>query len=199
MNTGDRMWMAILAVLFLYGCGPTKTPKTTTPESSPSASTPASTSGDTGKKETAGATTPPKADPTPKPEVEKKQEKKEEPKYITVQHILIGFQGSLRGKPITRTKEEAKTLAEELLKKAKAGEDFDTLVKEHTDDSHPGIYKMANHGVPGDRGNGVRPRGEMVPAFGNVGFPLAVGEVGMAAYDPPRNSPFGWHIVKRVE
>ena len=186
--------MAILAVLFLYGCGPTKTPKTTTPESSPSASTPASTSGDTGKKETAGATTPPKADPTPKPEAEKK----EEPKYITVQHILIGFQGSVRGKSITRTKEEAKTLAEELLKKAKAGEDFDTLVKEHTDDSHPGIYKMANHGVPGDRANRVYSRGQMVPAFGNVGFPLDVGGVGMAAHDP-RNSPYGWHIVKRVE
>jgi parvulin-like peptidyl-prolyl isomerase len=38
----------------------------------------------------------------------------------------------------------------------------------------------------------------MVPAFGNVGFSLAPGEIGMAEYDP-RTSPYGWHIIKRLE
>jgi hypothetical protein len=125
-----------------------------------------------------------------------------EPSHITVQHILIGFKGSVRGKDITRTKEEAEELAKELLAKAKAGEDFLQLVIEHTDDSPPGIYHMANFG---ERGNSrpARPedmvfkRGEMVPAFGNTGFPLKVGETGLAEFDP-MNSPFGWHIVKRI-
>jgi foldase protein PrsA len=123
---------------------------------------------------------------------------KPEPDRITVQHILIGFEGSLRGKTITRTKAEAQALAEELLKKAQAGEDFDALVKEFTDDSHPGIYSMANHGVPADRTKQEYSRGRMVAAFGDVGFPLEVGEVGMAAHDPQK-SPYGWHIIKRIK
>jgi len=126
------------------------------------------------------------------------QEQAKGPDYISVQHILIGFQGSLPGKPVSRTKEEAEQLANEIFAKAKAGEDFDALVKEYTDDAYPGIYKMANFGVPADRANMVYPREGMVPAFGNVGFPLAVGEIGMAAYNP-QESPYGWHIIKRVE
>ncbi|MCK5619541.1 MAG: peptidylprolyl isomerase, partial [Candidatus Krumholzibacteria bacterium] len=70
-----------------------------------------------------------------------------EPDYITVQHILIGFSGSLPGKPITRTKEEARVLAEEIFNRAQAGENFDALVREYTDDSFPGKYKMANFGL----------------------------------------------------
>ena len=41
-------------------------------------------------------------------------------------------------------------------------------------------------------------RDEMVPAFGDVGFALAVGEIGLAAYDQT-SSPFGWHVIKRLE
>jgi hypothetical protein len=121
-----------------------------------------------------------------------------EPDYITVQHILIGFEGSVPGKSITRTREEAATLAGEILARAQGGEDFDAMVKEYTDDAYPGIYKMANLGVQADIDNGVYPRDQMVPAFGDAGFPLAVGEIGMAGFDPAR-SPYGWHVVKRVE
>lgn len=122
----------------------------------------------------------------------------EEPDYATVQHILIGFEGSVPGKPITRSQEDAQKLAEDLLKRAQGGENFDALVKEYTDDAHPGIYKMANLGIAADPATGVFPRDRMVPAFGDVGFPLAVGKIGMAAFDPQK-SPYGWHIVKRVE
>jgi len=125
-------------------------------------------------------------------------EKAMEPDYITVQHILIGFEGSVPGKGITRTKEEAETLAGEILARAQGGEDFDAMVKEYTDDAYPGIYKMANFNAQPDMANQVYPRGQMVPAFGDTGFPLAVGEIGMAVYDAQK-SPYGWHIVKRVE
>jgi hypothetical protein len=125
-------------------------------------------------------------------------QKAPEPDYITVQHVLIGFSGSLPGKPITRTREEARTLAEEIYKRAQAGEDFDALVKEYTDDSFPGKYKMANFGLPASPDQKIFARGQMVNAFGDVGFPLAVGEVGMAEYDP-QLSKYGWHIIKRIE
>ena len=121
-----------------------------------------------------------------------------EPDRVTVQHILIGFTGSIPGKQITRSRGEAQQLAEEVLKRAQDGEAFDALVRENTDDSAPGIYKMANRGVPPDPTQKRFARDSMVAAFGDVGFPLDVGQIGMAAYDP-RKSPFGWHIIKRIE
>lgn len=119
-----------------------------------------------------------------------------EPDHIKVQHCLIGFKGSLPGKNLTRTKEEAEKLAKDLFERAKKGEDFDAIVKQHTDDTHPGIYGMSNRGKL--RKPGYYPRERMVPAFGDTGFPLQVGEVGLAAYDS-KKSPYGWHIVKRIE
>jgi len=119
-----------------------------------------------------------------------------QPEHITIQHVLIGFVGTVPGKNITRTQDEAKKLAEDVLARAKKGENFDALVKQYTDDSAPGIYSMANHGVA--PGQGEYARAGMVPAFGDAGFPLAIGEIGMAAYDKT-SSPFGWHIVKRIK
>lgn len=124
-----------------------------------------------------------------------------EPAYITVQHCLIGFQGATTG--VTRTREEAEALAMELLEKAKNGESFEQIVQKYTDDSPPGIYKMANHGFEGNMTSSivsrrVFERGAMVAAFGDTGFPLQVGEFGLAAYDR-QTSPFGWHIIKRIK
>jgi len=121
-----------------------------------------------------------------------------EPEFISVQHILIGFKDSVPGKNITRTKEEARLLANDVLKRARAGEDYDNLVAEFTDDAVPGIYKMANFGLPADMANGVFARDRMVQAFGDVGFPLKIGEIGLADFDPVK-SQYGWHIIKRVE
>lgn len=123
---------------------------------------------------------------------------KEEPQVIAVQHILIAFEGSLPGRSIPRTQEEAKVLADEIFGKAKSGADYDALVKENTDDAYPGIYKMSNFDAQGDMEQGVFPRARMVPAFGNVGFKLEVGEVGLAEFNS-QTSPYGWHIIKRVE
>ncbi len=120
-----------------------------------------------------------------------------EPDYITVQHCLIGFRGSVPGKPISRSKEEARALATQLLADAKAGANFEEVIRKNTNDSPPGIYKMANYGkMPTEKG--TFERDGMVPAFGNTGFPLQVGEYGLAEYDS-RQSPFGWHIIKRIE
>ena len=116
--------------------------------------------------------------------------------HIQVQHVLIGFKGSVRGKNITRSQEEAKALAADILARARKGEDFAALVKKYTDDAFPGIYGMNNTGVA--KGPGEFDRAGMVKAFGDTSFSLKVGEIGMAEYDP-QTSPFGWHIVKRLK
>ena len=119
-----------------------------------------------------------------------------EPEHIQVQHCLISFTGKLPGKNVSRSQEEAKKLAYDILARAKKGEDFDALVKQHTDDQHPGIYGMANKGV--SPASGEYPRQGMVAAFGDVGFKLKVGDVGIADFDE-KASPYGYHVIKRVK
>ncbi|OGD10826.1 MAG: hypothetical protein A2Y86_03545 [Candidatus Aminicenantes bacterium RBG_13_62_12] len=122
----------------------------------------------------------------------------DEPQRITVQHILIAFKGSLPDASVTRTQKEAETLVKELMERIKKGEDFDALVKGYTNDQHPGIYSMSNIGVTPDQSKPEYPRDRMVKGFGDVGFSLKVGEVGVAGYDP-KTSPYGWHIIKRLK
>jgi len=106
---------------------------------------------------------------------------------ITIQHILISFQGAPRMTGVTRTKDEAHALAQKVYAEAKGGADFGALVKEHTNDSAPGIYPLDQTS-----------RKNMVKAFGDVGWRLKVGEIGVAVWDATA-SPYGWHIIKRIK
>jgi len=122
-----------------------------------------------------------------------------EPERVAVQHILIAFKGSLPDdQKVTRSKEEAEKLALQIFERAKAGEDFAAMVKMYTNDSYPGIYKMTNKGVIPDKSKQEYSRTGMVRAFGDVGFSLEIGGVGLAVYDPA-TSKYGWHIIKRLE
>jgi hypothetical protein len=121
-----------------------------------------------------------------------------EPDHITVQHILISFKGSIPKEDVTRTRAEAESLALEVFERAKKGEDFDSLVKEFTDDQHPGIYSMSNIGVPPDESKGEYSRERMVKVFGDVGFKLKVNAIGLGEYDPEK-SKYGWHIIMRIK
>ena len=121
-----------------------------------------------------------------------------EPDRVTVQHILISFKGSIPKDTVTRTREEAEKLAHEIFERAKKGEDFDSLVKEFTDDQHPGIYIMSNFDVEPQTDQEEYSRSGMVKSFGDVSFKLQVNGIGLAEYDPD-NSKYGWHIIKRLE
>jgi parvulin-like peptidyl-prolyl isomerase len=133
------------------------------------------------------------------------------PERVTVQHILVGFNGSIPGKDIARTQVESQALAQKLWERARAGEDFSQLVQEFTNDQSPGIYAMSNFSVsptdpagppdsPADSGEEetVYPRAGMVRSFGDVSFSLAPGEVGMTDFHAT-HSPYGWHIIKRLK
>jgi len=136
------------------------------------------------------------------PSVGKKTAKQKDPNeddLVTVQHLLISFSGT--GTNASRSKEEASELAKKLFEEAKTSDDFPEMIKAHTDDSFPGIYQISNYQVetPGFTSKGrVHPRDGLVPAFGNVGFALKVDEIGMAEFDAD-DSPFGWHIIKRIK
>ncbi len=126
----------------------------------------------------------------------------QEPDRVTVQNILVGFkdaagfQGNAPAKAKTRTQEQARTLAYDLLNRVKGGADFDGLVKEFSDDSFPGVYSMANTRI-NPVGDEVK-REAIVQAFGDLSFRLQVGEVGITDYDK-QTSPYGYHIIKRLK
>jgi len=106
---------------------------------------------------------------------------------IEIQHILIAFKGAPRMSGITRSKDEAKALAQNVYAEAIGGGDFDALVKQYTNDSAPGIYPVTKAA-----------RTDWVKGFGDVGFRLKVGEIGVSPWDATA-SPFGWHIIKRLK
>ena len=130
------------------------------------------------------------------PVLAKKSKKKAEPDRVVVQHFLIAFEKSVKGKKIERSKKEAGKLAEELYQRALDGEDFDALVKEYTNDSYPGIMRLTNKGAP-MRGDS-RTRDDVVYGFGDLAFSLKVGEIGIVYYGYS-SSPYGWHVIKRLE
>lgn len=125
-----------------------------------------------------------------------KKSKGPEPDYVTVDHILIGVRNP-RMPGASRDEKEARELAYKLLDEVRNKDgDWAALKRKYSDDPPPGgPYSMANKGVR-PRSPNDYPRTDMVPAFGNVGFQLEVGEIGIADYSPA--SPFGFHLIKRV-
>jgi len=106
------------------------------------------------------------------------------PDKITASHILIGYKGADRSKA-TRTKDEARKRAEEVLKKAKApGADFAALAKEYSE------------GPSGENGGdlGEFEKGKMHKNFEEASWKLKVGDISDIV-----ETPFGFHVIKRTK
>jgi hypothetical protein len=102
----------------------------------------------------------------------------------TASHILIRYAGALRTTPdVTRSKEDAKKLAEQLVKKLQGGADFTALANEFTEDPS---------GKTTGGKLGTFPRGRMVPEFDKPVFALPPGGVSDVV-----ETAFGYHIIKR--
>ena len=112
---------------------------------------------------------------------EKKEELSEE--YRKAKHILILTKNMETGEAYSEEKKaEAKIKAEQILERAKSGEDFDALSKEFSED--PGLETNPGGYVFGS--------GEMVPEFEQGIDALAYNEIGFTESD------FGYHILLRL-
>lgn len=103
------------------------------------------------------------------------------PEMLRVRHILI--------RPVNPSNEQdrkaARSKAEEVLRRIKAGEDFAKLAAEVSDDS-------GSKDKGGDLG--FLPKGRTVPDFEKAAFALKPGEVSGVV-----ETPFGFHIIKAEE
>jgi hypothetical protein len=133
----------------------------------------------------------------------KSRERRPEPDYVTVDHILIGVRGEKM--PDGLTPAEANKLVDKILDELRAGASWYDLKQQYSKDPgqggvRGGPYEMANAGKPAR--NGATPRGNMVNAFGDVGFQLELDEIAVSGFQVKRGpgwSPFGYHIIKRVK
>ena len=101
-------------------------------------------------------------------------------KTASVRHILLLTQGKTEAE-----KAEALKKIEGILARAKAGEDFGELAKQHSED--PG--SKDNGGLYEDFG-----RGQMVKPFEDAAFSVPVGEISGVV-----ETNFGYHILKVVD
>lgn len=124
------------------------------------------------------------------------------PERVEVDHILIAVDqsGVPGGLPIA----EASKLAAEVWKEVQDGGDWAKLKEKYSNDRPPKGKARGPYGIYDDLA-GVHqarrdemPRGRSAKFFGDLSFTLRVGEMGMANYHP-QDSPFGWHIIKRVK
>ncbi len=101
---------------------------------------------------------------------------------VSASHILLAYKGAERSEA-TRSDEEAKKLAEELLERIKKGEDFGKVASENSD--CPSGKSAA--GSLGEFG-----RGMMAKEFEDAAYALEVGKISGVV-----KSPFGYHIIRR--
>lgn len=101
-------------------------------------------------------------------------------KTATVRHILLLTQGKSEAE-----KAAARTKIEGLLARAKAGEDFEALAKQYSED--PGVKD--NNGLYADF-----PRGQMVKPFEDAAFSVPVGQ-----FSGVVETDFGFHILQVLD
>lgn len=106
-----------------------------------------------------------------------------------VKHILIGwgdladsYPGDMDPRAQDRSAREAEELVKQIYDRAVAGEPFEALMLEYSEDS----------GSKGGDSIDVYPAAGLVLEFKQLGLRLEVGEIGVV------QSSFGWHIMKRV-
>ncbi|MFO1511777.1 MAG: peptidylprolyl isomerase [Verrucomicrobiota bacterium] len=109
----------------------------------------------------------------------------EQPEMVRASHILFGTRDQATGGELGDEQKKAKLKqAEDVRKRALAGEDFAKLAKEYSED-------------PGSKDTGGEytfPRGQMVPEFEAAAFSLGTNQISDIV-----TTQFGYHIIKLNE
>jgi parvulin-like peptidyl-prolyl isomerase len=160
-----RFTMAAL-VLAASGCASSSAAPTTSPTS------------------VAAPAAPPAPAPAPTPGPRPSENRGQQLVKVRASHVLIAYQGARRASA-TRSKDEAKKLADQLLVRLRSGAKFEDVAEKSSDDP-------SAKGRGGDLG--AFDRYTMTKAFGDAAFALDVGRISEVV-----ETEFGFHIIKRTE
>lgn len=109
---------------------------------------------------------------------------KEQYNKVTVKHVLVGTTDPATNEKLPEDKvAEKKTLADDILKKAQAGEDFGELAKQYSED-------------PGSKDTGGEytfAKGKMVAEFEDWSFNAKEGDMGIV------ETSYGYHVMKFIK
>jgi peptidyl-prolyl cis-trans isomerase C len=109
----------------------------------------------------------------------------EVPEMVRASHILLTTRDRTTNTELSEEQKKAKLkTAEDLVKRARAGEDFAKLAKEYSED--PGSKEKG--------GEYTFPRGQMVPEFEAAAFSMKPNEVSDVV-----TTQFGYHVIKLSE
>lgn len=108
-----------------------------------------------------------------------------------IRHILIAYKGSGASQTVTRSKEQAKKLADSLLAVVKKGGKFVDLVAKYSDDGGKNMG-IVGKGKDGDYG-WVNAKSAFVPEFKDAGLDNKKGDIVIA------ESQFGYHIIEVMD
>lgn len=115
----------------------------------------------------------------------------EQPEMAHVSHILLATVDLQTQSPLPEDKKQAKRkLADDLVKRARAGEDFAKLVKEYSEDS----ASLPNNGEYTFPRASADPRRAMVPEFEAAAFALGSNQISEVV-----TTQYGYHIIKLKE
>ncbi len=126
------------------------------------------------------ASAPPATDADAKDFYDKNPDKWKRPESVRASHILIGVKDGAS----EAEKKAARDRIEQVLKRAKAGEDFAVLAREHSQDGSAAQGGDLNYFV----------KGQMVQPFDQVAFSLKPNEISDVV-----TTQFGFHIIKVVD
>lgn len=103
--------------------------------------------------------------------------------YVCAKHILISTMDMTTGEPLSDPKKNtAKKIADTVIAKIKAGQDFDSLIKQYNEDP----------GMEANPMGYVFTKGEMVKEFEDAVFGMKDGEVSGIV-----ETAYGYHIIKK--
>jgi peptidyl-prolyl cis-trans isomerase C len=115
----------------------------------------------------------------------------QEPELVRAAQILIASRDTVSGKPLTpEAKLQKKRLAESLVTRARAGEDFAKLVREFSQDA-ASKERGGEYTFPRSRDD---PRRAMAPEFEAAAFSMKPNQVSDVV-----ETGFGFHIIKMLE
>ena len=126
------------------------------------------------------ASAPPATDVEAKEFYDKNPDKFKRPESVRASHILIGVKKDASD----AEKAQSRARIEQVLKRAKAGEDFAVLAREHSQDGSAAQGGDLNYFV----------KGQMVQPFDQVAFALKANEISDVV-----TTEFGYHIIKVVD